>query len=69
MRSATDETLATDEGAPTQRLIDILVELAEGEVGLIIAGTAYISREARWGNNTTGLHQDILSAQWCFRRS
>ncbi len=60
VRSATDETLATNEGAPTQRLVEILVELAQGEVGLIIAGTAYISREARWGNNTSGLHHDRL---------
>lgn len=60
VRSATDETLATDDGAPTQRLIDILVELSRGGVGLIIAGTAYISREGRWGKNTTGMDNDRL---------
>lgn len=58
VRSATDETLATADGAPTQRLIDILVDFARGGVGLIIAGTAYISREGRWGNHTTGMHHD-----------
>lgn len=60
VRSATDETLSTDNGAPTQRLIDILVDLAQGGVGLIIAGTAYISREGRWGRNTTGINDDGL---------
>jgi 2,4-dienoyl-CoA reductase-like NADH-dependent reductase (Old Yellow Enzyme family) len=60
VRSATDETLSTEEGAPTQRLINVLVELARGGVGLIIAGTAYISREGRWGRNTTGMDNDRL---------
>jgi len=60
VRSATDETLSTDNGAPTQRLIDVLVGLAKGGVGLIIAGTAYISREGRWGRNTTGINDDGL---------
>lgn len=60
VRSATDETLSTDDGAPTQRLSDVLVDLARGGVGLIIAGTAYISRQGRWGRNTTGLDNDRL---------
>jgi len=60
VRSATDETLSTEDGAPTQRLIDVTVELARGGVGLIIAGTAYISREGRWGKNTTGMDNNRL---------
>ena len=60
VRSATDETLSTEDGAPTQRLIDVTVELAKGGVGLIIAGTAYISREGRWGKNTTGMDNNRL---------
>jgi 2,4-dienoyl-CoA reductase-like NADH-dependent reductase (Old Yellow Enzyme family) len=60
VRSATDETLATDEGAPTQRLTNALLELARGGAGLIIAGTAYISREGKWGNNGTGMDNDRL---------
>jgi len=60
VRSATDETLSTEYGAPTQRLIDVDVELARGGAGLIIAGTAYISREGRWGTNTTGMDNDRL---------
>jgi 2,4-dienoyl-CoA reductase-like NADH-dependent reductase (Old Yellow Enzyme family) len=60
VRSATDETLSTEDGAPTQRLIDVLTALARGDVGLIVAGTAYISREGRWGKNTTGMDHDGL---------
>ncbi|MCK5835862.1 MAG: NADH:flavin oxidoreductase [Desulfobacula sp.] len=60
VRSATDETMATEEGAPTQRLSNVLQELARGGAGLIIAGTAYISREGRWGRNGTGMDNDRL---------
>ena len=42
VRSATDEGLSTENGAPTQRLIDATVELARGGVGLIVAGAAHI---------------------------
>jgi len=60
VRSATTEGLSTEDGAPTQRLIDITVELARGGVGLIIAGSAYISREGRGDNNTLGIDNDRL---------
>lgn len=60
VRSATVEGLSTDDGAPSQRLIDMSVELAEGGVGLIVAGTAYISKEGKGDLNTTGLDNDQL---------
>ena len=60
VRSATDEGLSTEIGAPTQRLINVLAELAKGGVGLIIAGTAYISRQGRWGNTGTGMDNNRL---------
>ncbi len=60
IRSATDEGFATSEGAPTQRLIDIDTELSRGGVGLIIAGTAHISLEGKWGNNGIGMDHDNL---------
>jgi 2,4-dienoyl-CoA reductase-like NADH-dependent reductase (Old Yellow Enzyme family) len=60
VRSATDEGLSTEIGAPTQRLINVLAALAKGGVGLIIAGTAYISRQGRWGNTGTGMDNDRL---------
>ena len=60
IRSATDEGFATPKGAPTRRLIDIDTELAEGGVGLIIAGTAHISLEGKWGDNSIGMDHDDL---------
>jgi len=62
VRSATAEGLSTEDGAPTQRLIDISVALARGGVGLIVAGAAYISREAQGDMNTTGIDNNRLIA-------
>ena len=45
--SATWEGLADEDGAVTTRLIDMMVELARGEVGLIISSHAFVSPEGR----------------------
>ncbi len=45
-RSATWEGMAADDGACTPRLIVLLQRLAEGGVGLIITGLAYITRKS-----------------------
>ncbi|THB80420.1 MAG: NADH:flavin oxidoreductase [Desulfobacteraceae bacterium] len=58
VRSATVEGLSTEDGRPTQKLIDKLTELAAGGVGMIIAGTAYISPEGQADKTSTGLHGD-----------
>jgi len=60
VRSATEEGLSTEEGAPTQRLIDLTAELARGGAGLIVAGSAFISREGRGATNVTGIDKDSL---------
>ncbi|MBU5613645.1 NADH:flavin oxidoreductase [Geomonas azotofigens] len=44
VRSATWEGLADQEGSVTQRLIDMMVELARNEVGLIISGYAFVTK-------------------------
>ena len=41
VRSATTEGLSTEDGAPTQRLIDITVELARGGVGWVIISATF----------------------------
>ena len=46
VRSATEEGLSTPQGAPTPRLIHLTAELARGGTGLIVCGSAFISREA-----------------------
>jgi 2,4-dienoyl-CoA reductase-like NADH-dependent reductase (Old Yellow Enzyme family) len=47
VRSATWEGLADQDGAVTSRLIEMMVELARGEVGLIISGHAFVSPEGQ----------------------
>jgi len=47
VRSATWEGLATTDGAVTPRLIDIMVALAEGGIGLIITGYTFVSPEGQ----------------------
>ena len=58
VRSATEEGLSTRDGAPTQRLVDLTADLARGGVGLIVAGSAFISREGRGATNVTGIDTD-----------
>jgi 2,4-dienoyl-CoA reductase-like NADH-dependent reductase (Old Yellow Enzyme family) len=58
VRSATWEGLATTEGACTSRLTDMMVNLAEGGVGLIITGHSYVSREGQAGPWQMGIHED-----------
>ena len=47
VRSATWEGLADKDGTVTPRLIEMMVELARGEVGLIISGHAFVSPEGQ----------------------
>jgi 2,4-dienoyl-CoA reductase-like NADH-dependent reductase (Old Yellow Enzyme family) len=60
VRSATWEGLATPEGACTDRLLGVIDRLAEGEVGLIITGHGYVSREGQAGPWQLGYHDDSL---------
>ena len=43
VRSATWEGMAAEDGKVTPKLIELMVELAKGGVGLIISGSAVIS--------------------------
>ncbi len=60
VRSATWEGMATDDGACTPRLIDLLVELAKGGVGLIISSHTYVSRAGQAGPWQLGVDRDEL---------
>jgi 2,4-dienoyl-CoA reductase-like NADH-dependent reductase (Old Yellow Enzyme family) len=60
IRSATWEGLAETDGSVTQPLIDILVALARGGVGLIVAGHAYVRPEGQATPRQLGLHRDDL---------
>ena len=60
IRSATWEGMATDEGACTPQLIDLMGDLAAGGVGLIISGHAYVRQDGQHSPRQLGIHQDSL---------
>jgi 2,4-dienoyl-CoA reductase-like NADH-dependent reductase (Old Yellow Enzyme family) len=60
VRSATWEGMATDEGACTPELISLMARLAEGGVGLIITGHAYVRQEGQAGPWQLGVYKDDL---------
>ncbi len=58
VRSATWEGLADQDGAVTPRLIEMMVELARGEVGLIISSHAFVSPEGQAGPGQLAAYAD-----------
>ena len=60
VRSATWEGMAADDGACTPKLIDLMVSLAKGDVGLIITSHAYVSPEGQAGPWQLGVYDDKL---------
>jgi 2,4-dienoyl-CoA reductase-like NADH-dependent reductase (Old Yellow Enzyme family) len=60
VRSATWEGMAADDGAVTPRLTQTMVALAEGGVGLIITGHAYVRPEGQAGPWQLGIYKDEL---------
>ncbi|MEW5913173.1 MAG: NADH:flavin oxidoreductase [Thermodesulfobacteriota bacterium] len=60
VRSATWEGLAEPDGTPTYELVNALAALAEGGVGLIITGFAFITQEGKALPKQTGAHIDAM---------
>jgi 2,4-dienoyl-CoA reductase-like NADH-dependent reductase (Old Yellow Enzyme family) len=60
VRSATWEGMAADDGAVTPRLKETVTKLAEGGVGLIISGHAYVAPEGQAGPKQMGIYKDDL---------
>jgi 2,4-dienoyl-CoA reductase-like NADH-dependent reductase (Old Yellow Enzyme family) len=60
VRSATAEGMATEEGEATPRLINLMSELAEGGVGLIISGHAYVARRGQATPAQLGIYDGKL---------
>jgi 2,4-dienoyl-CoA reductase-like NADH-dependent reductase (Old Yellow Enzyme family) len=58
VRSATWEAMATPEGAVTPRLVETIAALANGGVGLIISGHAYVRPEGQAGPLQMSVHRD-----------
>jgi len=60
VRSATAEQMADEAGRPEPPLVDMYKALAQGGVGLIITGHAFVHRSGRCHPKMTGVHDDDL---------
>jgi 2,4-dienoyl-CoA reductase-like NADH-dependent reductase (Old Yellow Enzyme family) len=58
IRSATWEGLADKDGTVTPRLIEMMVEFARGEVGLIISSYAFVSPEGQSSSKQLAVYED-----------
>lgn len=58
VRSATWEGMCRGDGSPTERLVALYEALAEGGVGLIITGYAYVRPEGQQAPGMMGMHDD-----------
>lgn len=58
VRSATAEFMADEDGFVTDRLVGLFHDLAEGEVGLIITGHAFIRPDGKAGPFQTAVYDD-----------
>ncbi len=58
VRSATHEFMADDEGFVTDRLVRVFHDLAEGEVGLIMTGHAFVRRDGKASPSQTAVYDD-----------
>ena len=60
VRSATWEGMATDSGASTSKLVDLMARLAAGGVGLIITGHTYVRPDGQHSPWQLGVHNDEM---------
>ena len=60
VRSATWEGLANTDGSCTAELTDLIVQLAKGQVGLIISSKAYVNPISQSGIRQSGIYDDRL---------
>ncbi|MGD2185283.1 MAG: NADH:flavin oxidoreductase [Desulfobacterales bacterium] len=60
VRSATWEGMAAEDGACTQKLINLMADLARGGVGLIISSHAYVQKVGQSGGGQLGIHNDEM---------
>ncbi len=60
VRSATHEAMALSDGTVRDQLLDCMAELARGEIGLVIASHAFVTREGQAGPRQTGIYSDAM---------
>lgn len=64
VRSATYEGMASEDGSVTGELVELYKTLAEGGVGLIITGYAYVQPSGKPLPRQTGIDRDDLIPGW-----
>ncbi|MFC2086249.1 NADH:flavin oxidoreductase [Bacteroidota bacterium] len=62
VRSATWEGMCEKDGRPTQKLINLYTDLAEGNIGLIITGYTYIRPDGKQSPGKMGLYSNEFEA-------
>jgi 2,4-dienoyl-CoA reductase-like NADH-dependent reductase (Old Yellow Enzyme family) len=60
VRSATWEGMASPDGEVTPKLVELMVQLSRGGVGLIITSHAYVRRDGQAGLWQLGIYEDRL---------
>jgi len=60
VRSATWEGLANPDGSCSEELVDLMINLAKGQVGLIISSHAYVNPAGQAGIRQLGIYDDRL---------
>jgi 2,4-dienoyl-CoA reductase-like NADH-dependent reductase (Old Yellow Enzyme family) len=60
VRSATWEGMAGDDGSCSSKLVDLMSQLAKGDVGLIITSHAYVRQDGQAGPWQLGIYNDEL---------
>lgn len=60
VRSATWEGMCSETGAPTERLVSLYETLAEGGIGLILTGYAFVLPEGKQAPGKMGMHDDAF---------
>ncbi len=64
VRSATWEGLANSDGSCSGKLADLMLELAKGQVGLIITSHAYVTQNGQAGIKQLGIYSDQLISSY-----
>jgi 2,4-dienoyl-CoA reductase-like NADH-dependent reductase (Old Yellow Enzyme family) len=64
VRSATWEGLANPDGSFSGKIADMMLELAKGQVGLIITSHAYINKNGQAGIRQLGIYSDQLISSY-----
>jgi 2,4-dienoyl-CoA reductase-like NADH-dependent reductase (Old Yellow Enzyme family) len=60
VRSATYEAMAETDGKVKDQLLDYIANLGSGNIGLIITGHAYVTREGQAGPRQLGIYSDDM---------